>query len=89
MRAKFQASTRRAELAEFENLMRRATIRRLMVDAGVTFIDPSHAYISAQAIIGRDCVIYPGVSIEGNSVWAKTAKFDPALALQILAWETM
>lgn len=57
----------RAELAEFENLMRRATIRRLMVDAGVTFIDPSHAYISAQASIGRDCVIHPGVSIEGNS----------------------
>ncbi len=57
----------RAELAEFENLMRRATIRRLMIDAGVTFIDPSHAYISAQASIGRDCVIHPGVSIEGNS----------------------
>jgi len=57
----------RAELAEFENLMRRATIRRLMVDSGVTFIDPAHAYISAQATVGRDCVIYPGVSIEGES----------------------
>ena len=58
----------RAELAEFENLMRRNTIRRLMVEAGVTFIDPSHAYISAEATVGRDCVIYPGVSIEGKSV---------------------
>ncbi len=57
----------RAELAEFENLMRRGTIRRLMVEAGVTFIDPSHAYISAETKIGRDCVIYPGVSIEGAS----------------------
>lgn len=58
----------RAELSEFENLMRRSSIRKLMVDAGVTFIDPSHAYISAEAEVGRDCVIYPGVSIEGKSV---------------------
>ena len=58
----------RAELAEFENLMRRGTIRRLMVDGGVTFLDPSHAYVSAEAEVGRDCVIYPDVSIEGKSV---------------------
>jgi bifunctional UDP-N-acetylglucosamine pyrophosphorylase / glucosamine-1-phosphate N-acetyltransferase len=58
----------RAELAEFENLMRRGTIRKLMVEAGVTFIDPSHAYISADAQIGRDTVIYPDVSVEGKTV---------------------
>jgi bifunctional UDP-N-acetylglucosamine pyrophosphorylase / glucosamine-1-phosphate N-acetyltransferase len=57
----------RAELAEFENLLRRGTIRRLMVDGGVTFIDPSNAYISGDAQIGRDTVIYPGVTIEGSS----------------------
>src|SRR6185295_7008592 len=57
----------RAELAEFENLVRRNAIRRLMTDGGVTFIDPSHTYISAEAEVGRDCVIYPGVSIEGKS----------------------
>jgi bifunctional UDP-N-acetylglucosamine pyrophosphorylase/glucosamine-1-phosphate N-acetyltransferase len=53
----------RAELAEFENLLRRNAIRRLMTEGGVTFIDPSHAYISAEAEVGRDCVIYPDVSI--------------------------
>ncbi len=58
----------RAELAEFENLLRRNTIRKLMVESGVTFIDPSHAYISIDATLGRDCVIYPDVSIEGKSV---------------------
>lgn len=58
----------RAELAEFENLMRRNSIRKLMIDGGVTFIDPSHSYVSAQAEIGRDTIIYPGVSIEGPSV---------------------
>jgi bifunctional UDP-N-acetylglucosamine pyrophosphorylase/glucosamine-1-phosphate N-acetyltransferase len=57
----------RADLAEFENLLRRGTIRGLMMD-GVTFIDPSHAYVSAEAKIGRDCVIYPDVMIEGDTV---------------------
>jgi bifunctional UDP-N-acetylglucosamine pyrophosphorylase/glucosamine-1-phosphate N-acetyltransferase len=58
----------RAELAEFENLLRRNGIRKLMIEGGVTFIDPSHAYVSPQTEIGRDSIIYPGVSIEGNSV---------------------
>jgi bifunctional UDP-N-acetylglucosamine pyrophosphorylase / glucosamine-1-phosphate N-acetyltransferase len=58
----------RADLAEFENLLRRSTIRKLLLDGGVTFIDPSHAYVSSEATVGRDCIIYPGVSIEGKSV---------------------
>jgi bifunctional UDP-N-acetylglucosamine pyrophosphorylase/glucosamine-1-phosphate N-acetyltransferase len=58
----------RAELAEFENLIRRSAIRRLMLESGVTFIDPSHAYISAEAQIGRDTIIHPNVTIEGKTV---------------------
>jgi bifunctional UDP-N-acetylglucosamine pyrophosphorylase/glucosamine-1-phosphate N-acetyltransferase len=58
----------RAELAEFENLLRRGTIRSLMTEIGVTFIDPSHTYVSAEARIGRDCIIYPDVVIEGKSI---------------------
>jgi bifunctional UDP-N-acetylglucosamine pyrophosphorylase/glucosamine-1-phosphate N-acetyltransferase len=58
----------RAELAEFENLIRRSAIRRLMIESGVTFIDPSHAYISAEAQIGRDTVIHPNVTIEGKTM---------------------
>ncbi|MDX6529342.1 MAG: bifunctional UDP-N-acetylglucosamine pyrophosphorylase / glucosamine-phosphate N-acetyltransferase [Blastocatellia bacterium] len=58
----------RAELAEFENLLRRGAVRRLMLDGGVTFIDPSHAYISTDAQIGRDSIIHPNVHIEGASV---------------------
>src|SRR6185295_1640937 len=53
----------RAELAEFENLMRRGTIRRLMLEEGVTFTDPSHTYVSSQAKIARDCVIHPDVHV--------------------------
>jgi bifunctional UDP-N-acetylglucosamine pyrophosphorylase/glucosamine-1-phosphate N-acetyltransferase len=58
----------RAELAEFENLLRRNAIRRLMIEGGVTFIDPSHAYISPEAEIGRDTIIHPDVTVEGKSV---------------------
>jgi bifunctional UDP-N-acetylglucosamine pyrophosphorylase/glucosamine-1-phosphate N-acetyltransferase len=58
----------RAELAEFENLIRRSAIRRLMIESGVTFIDPSHAYISVEAQIGRDTIIHPNVTIEGKTV---------------------
>jgi bifunctional UDP-N-acetylglucosamine pyrophosphorylase/glucosamine-1-phosphate N-acetyltransferase len=58
----------RVELAEFENLLRRRTLRRLMLDSGVTFIDPAHTYVSADAQIGRDCIIYPDVYIEGDTV---------------------
>jgi bifunctional UDP-N-acetylglucosamine pyrophosphorylase/glucosamine-1-phosphate N-acetyltransferase len=58
----------RAELAEFENLLRRGAIRRLMLEGGVTFIDPSHAYISPEAQIGRDTVIHPDVTVEGKSI---------------------
>ncbi|HEX6716964.1 MAG TPA: bifunctional UDP-N-acetylglucosamine diphosphorylase/glucosamine-1-phosphate N-acetyltransferase GlmU [Pyrinomonadaceae bacterium] len=58
----------RAELAEFENLLRRSAIRKLMIEDGVTFIDPSHSYISFEAKIGRDSIIHPNVTIEGKSV---------------------
>ena len=39
-----------------------------MLDEGVTFIDPSHAYVSSEARVGRDCVIHPDVHIEGKSI---------------------
>ena len=58
----------RAELAEFENLIRRNAIRRLMTESGVTFIDPAHAYVSPDAQVGRDSIIYPDVTIEGATV---------------------
>jgi bifunctional UDP-N-acetylglucosamine pyrophosphorylase/glucosamine-1-phosphate N-acetyltransferase len=58
----------RVELAEFERLLRQRTLRRLMLESGVTLIDPAHTYISPEAQIGRDSVIYPDVHIEGASV---------------------
>ena len=38
-----------------------------MLDYGVTFIDPKSAYISESVGIGRDTIIYPNVTIEGDT----------------------
>ncbi|MGI9035050.1 MAG: bifunctional UDP-N-acetylglucosamine diphosphorylase/glucosamine-1-phosphate N-acetyltransferase GlmU, partial [Pyrinomonadaceae bacterium] len=57
----------RVELAETERILRQRVIKKLMLDYGVSFINPQAAYISEQANIGRDTVIYPNVSIEGET----------------------
>ncbi len=57
----------RAELADTERTLCRRTISRMMLDYGVSFIDPKSAYISESASVGRDTVIYPNVSIEGET----------------------
>ncbi len=58
----------RRQLAQMEKVIRRRTVERLMLESGVTFIDPKTVYISAKATIGRDTVIHPNVTIEGDSV---------------------
>jgi bifunctional UDP-N-acetylglucosamine pyrophosphorylase/glucosamine-1-phosphate N-acetyltransferase len=58
----------RRQLAEMEKTMRRRTVEKLMIESGVTFVDPKTAYISGRAEIGRDTVIDPNVTIEGASV---------------------
>lgn len=57
----------RAQLADIERMVRRRTLNRLMMDYGVTFIDPKTAYVSEAAKIGRDTIIYPNVTIEGET----------------------
>ena len=58
----------RIQLADMERVLCRRTIKRMMLDYGVSFIDPKNTYISEQSNIGRDTVIYPNVTIEGESV---------------------
>jgi bifunctional UDP-N-acetylglucosamine pyrophosphorylase / glucosamine-1-phosphate N-acetyltransferase len=56
----------RVELADLERIIQRRTVSRMMLDYGVSFVDPKNVYISEQASIGRDTVIYPNVTIEGD-----------------------
>ncbi|MDT7602752.1 MAG: bifunctional UDP-N-acetylglucosamine pyrophosphorylase / glucosamine-phosphate N-acetyltransferase [Acidobacteriota bacterium] len=58
----------RVELADFERLLRNRILRRLMLEGGVTIIDPAHTYVSAEAQVGRDTILHPGVCIEGRTV---------------------
>ncbi len=57
----------RMQLAAMERMKIDETNQKLMKESGVSFIDPANAYISAQAVIGRDTVIYPNVTIEGET----------------------
>ena len=58
----------RRQLAQAERLMRARTNGALL-DAGVTLVDPAHAYIAADATIGMDTVIEPDVIIgEGVTI---------------------
>jgi UDP-N-acetylglucosamine diphosphorylase/glucosamine-1-phosphate N-acetyltransferase len=57
----------RAQLADLERILNRQTISRLMLDYGVSFIDPKNTYVSSAVRIGRETVIYPGVTIEGDT----------------------
>ncbi|TSB45063.1 bifunctional UDP-N-acetylglucosamine diphosphorylase/glucosamine-1-phosphate N-acetyltransferase GlmU [Alkalicoccobacillus porphyridii] len=56
----------RVALANAETLMKQRINERWM-RAGVTILDPANTYISANAIIGQDTVVHPGVSIQGNT----------------------
>lgn len=58
----------RRQLAGMEKAIRRRTIKRLMLESGVTFIDPRAAYVSAKASIGRDTIVSQNVTIEGKTV---------------------
>ncbi|MDQ3803930.1 MAG: bifunctional UDP-N-acetylglucosamine diphosphorylase/glucosamine-1-phosphate N-acetyltransferase GlmU [Acidobacteriota bacterium] len=67
----------RVELSEFERLLRMRTLRSLMLNGGVTVIDPQHTYVSPDAQIGRDTVIYPGVHVEGRTTIGEGCRIGP------------
>ncbi len=57
----------RKQLAEAEAIMRKRIVEKHM-DQGVTFINPEHSYIDSDVFIGMDTIIYPGVTLKGNTV---------------------
>ncbi|MBW1884890.1 MAG: bifunctional UDP-N-acetylglucosamine diphosphorylase/glucosamine-1-phosphate N-acetyltransferase GlmU [Deltaproteobacteria bacterium] len=57
----------RADLARATEAMRRR-INAGHMEAGVSFTDPTQAYIDINVVIGRDSLIEPGCVIQGDSV---------------------
>ncbi|MGB3261572.1 bifunctional UDP-N-acetylglucosamine diphosphorylase/glucosamine-1-phosphate N-acetyltransferase GlmU [Paenisporosarcina sp.] len=56
----------RVALSQAETLMRKRIVEKHMRN-GVTIVNPANTYISADAVIGSDTVLQPGVMIEGFS----------------------
>ena len=67
----------RVELSEFERILRVRTLRRLMLDSGVTIIDPAHTYVDSSAQIGRDTTLHPNTHIEGRTVIGQGCEIMP------------
>lgn len=66
-RTEIEGINNRKQLAEMEASLRERVIENTLLESGATLIDPSTVYVSASAKIGRDTVIYPNVSIEGET----------------------
>lgn len=58
----------RVDLSEFEKLLRQRKNRQLMLESGVTLLDPAHTYVDTDVLIGRDTTIHPNVHVKGNSI---------------------
>lgn len=66
----------RAQMAQAEAVLRDRIRRRLMAE-GVTFISPVTTLVDADAGIGPDAVLYPGVLVEGNSTIGSGSVIGP------------
>jgi bifunctional UDP-N-acetylglucosamine pyrophosphorylase/glucosamine-1-phosphate N-acetyltransferase len=70
----------RAELAQVENEIQRRVVERLMRD-GVTFRNPSTVVIDSTVTIGNDTVIYPFVTLEGETKIGSGCVIEPGVHL--------
>ena len=57
----------KVQLAFSESVMK-ARINEKFMEDGVTIIDSDNTYIESTVEIGTDTIIYPGVTIEGNTI---------------------
>ena len=79
--AEIEGVNDRRQLAAMENVIRSRTVERLMLESGVSFTDPAAAYVSAEAAVGRDTVIYQNVSIEGRTVIGENCVIRPGVRI--------
>lgn len=66
----------RLALSQAEAIMKKR-INQSHMKNGVTIIDPSNTYISVEAVIGSDTVIYPGSVIKGKTVIGTDCTIGP------------
>ncbi len=51
--------------------------RKEHMNNGVTLIDPDNTYISLDAVIGKDTIIYPGTNIQGETIIGENCVIGP------------
>ncbi|MSQ61911.1 MAG: UDP-N-acetylglucosamine diphosphorylase/glucosamine-1-phosphate N-acetyltransferase [Dehalococcoidia bacterium] len=71
----------REQLSRAEAVMRRRILRRLMLESGVTVIDPATTYVDADVQIGQDTVIEPNSAIRGSCVIGRNCVIGPGATL--------
>ena len=71
----------RADLAEVERHMRNRRITELMAE-GVTFRNPDAVSIDPSVTIGPDTVVYPFVTLEGETVIGRHCVIEPGVHLK-------
>lgn len=71
----------RVQLSQVEKILNAKLVKEAML-GGVTIIDPNSVYISAEAEIGMDTVIYPNTVIEGKTVIGEDCIIGPGTTLR-------
>lgn len=71
----------RVQLSQVEKILNDRLVKNAMLK-GVTVIDPSSTYISAETEIGMDTVIYPNTIIEGRTVIGEDCIIGPGTTLR-------
>ena len=66
----------RVQLAQVTQLLQRRILEAHMLN-GVTFLDPSSAYVEETVVIGADTVIWPGCVLQGNTAIGRQAAIGP------------
>ena len=74
--SEFQGINSREELSLATSTLLNKTRKSHMVN-GVTLIDPASTYISIDAKIGKDTIIYPGTNIQGETVIGENCVIGP------------
>lgn len=74
--SEFQGINSRAELSIATSTLLNSC-RKKHMENGVTLIDPENTYISLEATIGRDTIIYPGTHIQGNTTIGSNCVIGP------------
>ena len=67
----------RVALAELDKVLRAEKCAELMLESGVTIVDPNATYIDSGVEVGMDTIIYPGCVLEGSTVIGEGCEIGP------------